>query len=414
MSRTRKIKDMIRSSNTTIKFSNTNKKDALTLFVSEYQRVTSLFVDELWNTRDIPKLIPKDITDKIKDQTWLSARAVQCSAKQASSIVRGTKKKNSQRKWRHKKLLEEGKIANAKRLMSIIEKHKESKPALDTICPELDSRFVKIDLDNETSFDGWLTLTSLGDRLKLELPFKRTRHMNRLMKRGSLKSGVRLLENSLCLLFDLPDRPKKSRGHTIGLDIGVKKVFVTSDGQRSTHDVHGWDLTNIQHRLSRRKKGSKRFQRAQMHRSNFVNWSINQLNLKDTRELRVEDIKDLRKNKRTSRFLTHWTYSEIYDKLSRACEESGVQMTRVSPAFTSQRCSSCGWTQETNRNEEEFQCKLCGFATDADRNASVNIGLDLPPIKRRERSSFDSKTGFFWEMMSEEPIVPHVQRARSS
>jgi len=403
---------MIRSSNTALKFSNTNKRDTLNLFISEYQRVTSLFVDELWDTQDIPKLVPKETTDKIKDQTWLSARAVQCSAKQASSIVRGTKKKNSQRRWRHKRLLEEGKIANAKRLLSTIEKHKESKPSLSTICPELDSRFVKIDLDNETSFDGWLTLTSLGDKIKIELPFKRTRHMNGLLKRGSLKSGVRLLGDSLCLLFDLPDRPKKSRGHTLGLDIGVKKVFVTSDGQRSTQDTHGWDLTKIQHRLSRRKKGSKGFSRAQTHRSNFIHWSINQLNLKNTKVLRVEGINDLRRHKRTSRFLTHWTYSEIYDKLSRACEESGVQMTHVSPTFTSQRCSQCGWTQETNRDEEEFQCKHCGFATDADLNASVNIGLELLPIRRRERSSFDNRTGFFWEMMSEERIVPRVQRAQ--
>jgi len=403
---------MIRSSNTTLKFSNTHKRDTLKLFVSEYQRVTSLFVDELWNTRDIPKLIPKDITSKVKTQTWLSARAVQCSAKQASSIVRGTKKKNSQRRWRHKKLLEEGKIANAKRLLSIIEKHKESKPDLSTVCPELDSRFVKIDLNNETSFDGWLTLTSLGDKLKLELPFKRTKHMNKLMKRGTLKSGVRLLGDSLCLLFDLPDKPKKSRGNTLGLDIGIKKIFVTSDGQRSNSDTHGWDLTKIQQRLSRRKKGSKRFAQAQEHRQNFIHWSINQLNLTNTKELRIEKIKDLRKHKRTSRFMSHWTYSDIMNKLSRVCEESGVRMIHTSPTYTSQRCSSCGWTQETNRNEEEFQCNSCGFATDADLNASVNIGLELLPIRRRDRSSFDNRTGFFWEMMSEERIVPHVQRAQ--
>ena len=86
---------MIRSTKTTTKFANKQKKNSLKLFIEEYKKVCQFFVDELWNLDKLPKLISKDITSKA--QTWLSARAVQCVAKQASGIVRGTKQKQKRR-----------------------------------------------------------------------------------------------------------------------------------------------------------------------------------------------------------------------------------------------------------------------------------------------------------------------------
>jgi len=82
---------MIKSSNISIKFSNKEKLNQLQIFHDEYRKVVLSFIDLLWDKENIPSLIPKDITDQLKDQTWLSARAIQACAKQASGIVRGTK-----------------------------------------------------------------------------------------------------------------------------------------------------------------------------------------------------------------------------------------------------------------------------------------------------------------------------------
>ena len=162
---------MIRSTKTTLKFANEGKRNQVSLFVDEYRRVVSEFVDLLWNEVNIPSLLPKTVTTQVS--TWLSARILQCAGKQASGIVRGTQSKQKRRKWMIGKLADEGKFKKARKLQRIYDEASITKPDIGKVNPELDSRFVKVDFDNETSFDGWITLTSLGNRLKIILPFKK-------------------------------------------------------------------------------------------------------------------------------------------------------------------------------------------------------------------------------------------------
>jgi len=88
---------MIRSSKTSVKFSNKNKVDKLNIFINDYKKVTQLFVDHYWNIKDenIPSLAPKEVTNSIS--SWLSKRALQCAAKQAIAIVKGAMKKQKKR-----------------------------------------------------------------------------------------------------------------------------------------------------------------------------------------------------------------------------------------------------------------------------------------------------------------------------
>jgi len=400
---------MIRSSKISVKFSNINKLNNLRDFIKEYKFVTQKFVDILWDLEKTPKFIPKDITDSIKEKTWLSARILQCSAKQASGIVRGTKKKNEQRLYIWNQLNNEGKFKQARKLKKIIDKNPVGLPDIKTICPELDSRFVKIDMDNKTSFDGWITLSSLGNKLKIKIPFRKTSHFNHMLESGTLKEGIRLSENNITFNFNIEDKPKKDSGITLGLDIGISKVFTTSDKQLGKEDIHGWNLSKIQNKLSRKHKGSKGFERVQQHRKNYINWSLNQLNLNDVKILKLEKIKDLRRNNKVSRFMSHWTYTDISYKLESLCEEHGVQTLYINPTYTSQRCSKCGWVRKSNRKGNLFKCKSCGFTLDADLNASLNISFDLPSISKKKRLSRPNIVGFYWNEISKESIVPCAQ-----
>ena len=72
---------MIRSSKTSLKFSNTNKLDTIHYIIDEYKAIVSKFVDLLWTMEYCPTLIPKTVTSQV--ETWLSARMKQCAAKQA-------------------------------------------------------------------------------------------------------------------------------------------------------------------------------------------------------------------------------------------------------------------------------------------------------------------------------------------
>ena len=106
--------------------------------------------------------------------------------------------------------------------------------------------------------------------------------------------------------------------------------------------------------------------------------------------------------------MSHWTYTDISYKLESLCEEHGVQTLYVSPTYTSQRCSECGWVRKSNRKGSQFKCKSCGFTLDADLNASLNIALDLPDISEKKRLSRPNKKGFYWNVIGKECIVPRA------
>jgi hypothetical protein len=400
---------MIRSTKTTLKFARIGKQNNLERFLEEYSRVVRVFVEKLWPMDTIPGLLPKDVTGSVP--SWLSARMMQAAGKQASGIVRGARKKQDKRAWMINKLHEEGKHRKARKLQRIYDEISITLPDLERVEPQLDQRFIKIDLQNSTSFDGWLTIGSIGDKLKLVLPFKKTTHFNKMLGKGQLKPSIRLCRDSVSFSFEIPDPVPTSVGVTIGIDIGQKTMLSCSNGVVSKPDKHGHDLATISEKLSRKKKGSKAFERAQDHRKNYVNWSINQLDLSGVRQVNIERIRNLRKGCASSRALSHWTYTEIFGKLESYCLEWSVSVERVNPTYTSQRCSVCGWTRKSNRKGKLFKCGRCSHEQDADLNASRNIALPLPPIWKKQRLQQLNRKGFWWFAEGQEPIVPAVHKA---
>ena len=209
---------MIKSTKTSLKFSNQGKLEELQTLIDEYREVIKSFIDLIWDQEDLKPLLPKETTNQVT--TWLSARMVQCAGKQASAIVRGTRAKQARRRFVIDKLVVGGKFKRARKLQRIYDEKSISKPNIDKVNPELDSRFVEIDLDNPTSFDGWLTLTSIGRKMKVRVPFKRTKHFNKMLSIGTLKPGIRLGNRSATFVFEIPEPEKKESGTTIGIDIG--------------------------------------------------------------------------------------------------------------------------------------------------------------------------------------------------
>ena len=81
--------------------------------------------------------------------------------------------------------------------------------------------------------------------------------------------------------------------------------------------------------------------------------------------------------KHGNKYLTHWTYFDLQRKIEYKAKEFGIEVRKVAPAYTSQRCSKCGHICKENRqNQETFICQSCGFIANADFNASQNIAID--------------------------------------
>jgi putative transposase len=58
----------------------------------------------------------------------------------------------------------------------------------------------------------------------------------------------------------------------------------------------------------------------------------------------------------------------------RMQDKAPGRVEKVSPAFTSQRCSACGQVDRDSRESQaRFVCTACGFACHADVNAAINI-----------------------------------------
>ena len=400
----------ILSSKCSLRFANRGKRDDLLRFLDEYKRVCQVIVDLLWDMEWVPLLIPRAISDQITPQTWLSARMIQACGKQASAIVRGTRDLQERRMRALGHLISERKMRQARRLQRRIDETAVGHPNLSNTHPDLDSRFFSIDWENGTSFDGWITISSIGEGMKVAIPFKRTKHLNSLIDEGGLlKNSIKLSPRFITFSFEMPEVPLREVGETIGLDVGVNSLFTSSSGQFAPGDPHGWTILKITERISRRRRDSRGFERAVAHRESFINWSVKQLNLGGVNLLRMENLIGL-KNRPISRSIRHWTYPALLTQVEETCRRHGVRVEHVDPAYTSQRCSQCGWTRRSNRSGVRFRCGICGFTADADLNASVNLSIVLPPQGAEGRKG-RNMAGFFWHSnppVGQEPMVPGV------
>ncbi len=70
----------------------------------------------------------------------------------------------------------------------------------------------------------------------------------------------------------------------------------------------------------------------------------------------------------------------------------GIKVAQVSPAYTSQRCSLCGFTHENNRrSKHQLVCRKCEYELNADYNASKKIARKL--LKRLHSGQTSSGGG---------------------
>jgi len=211
--------------------------------------------------------------------------------------------------------------------------------------------------------------------------------------------SILLGKNSIDFRYENQLPEIKSSGIIVGIDTGVKSVFTSSDGQISKlTDKHGHSFESILTKLSRKKKESKAFRKTQDQRKNFINWSINQLNLSEINQVNLEHIDNLFYKHNTSRKLKGFTNKLIEDKLKRYLEENGVRLILKNSVYKSQRCNQCGMVYHSNRKGKIYTCKNCGNIEDADLNSEKNNEIDLPEIPKWVISSkLNRKFGFLWK-----------------
>ena len=196
--------------------------------------------------------------------------------------------------------------------------------------------------------------------------------------------------------------PAPGNGQTVGIDRGVAVSAALSTGQlRHAPALTAQEragLRRMQRTLARAARGSNRRAR--------VKYAIARLRARETDRrkdwaekvstdiarrfgvIRVEDLniasmtrsaKGTRENPgrnvRAKAGLNREILGSGWGLLVRRLQDKAPgRVQKISPAFTSQRCSACGQVDRDSRESQAvFRCTACGFACHADVNAAINI-----------------------------------------
>ncbi|SEP29520.1 transposase, IS605 OrfB family, central region [Halogranum amylolyticum] len=110
------------------------------------------------------------------------------------------------------------------------------------------------------------------------------------------------------------------------------------------------------------------------------------------RHIAFENLTEIRKRMVGAKRFHAWAFRRLYQYVEYKTEMFGIEVEQVSPAYTSRRCSSCGFTHETNRkSKHQFVCQKCEYELNADYNASKNIARKL--LKRLHSGQKSSSGG---------------------
>lgn len=72
----------------------------------------------------------------------------------------------------------------------------------------------------------------------------------------------------------------------------------------------------------------------------------------------------------------HWAPGMVLDAIRWQAEQLGAELVLVNPAYTSMRCSECGYIDAANRpTQADFKCTQCGYKNNADKNAARNLSI---------------------------------------
>lgn len=178
----------------------------------------------------------------------------------------------------------------------------------------------------------------------------------------------------------------------IGVDVGIKEFYTTSNGDKVDNPKHlehaQKRLAREQRKLSRRIKGSRNYEKqrikvARVHervtnqRDDFLQQKSTKL-ICENQTICIEDlnIKGMLRNRHLSKAISSVSWSKFFDMLEYKARWYGRTIVRI-PTFypSSQTCSCCGYKNPLVKDLKvrEWECPQCHTVHDRDINAGINI-----------------------------------------
>ena len=194
------------------------------------------------------------------------------------------------------------------------------------------------------------------------------------------------------VLVETEHNPIESTGCTIGIDLGIKDLLITSDGEKfnniRTTKKYEDKLAKEQRKLSHKKKGSKNWDKqrikvARIHEK-IHNTRIDNLH-KISHDLVSENqviisenlaVSNMVKNRNLAKSISDCGWYELTRQINYKAEWNNRKYVKIGK-FTksSQPCHVCGYVNSDTKDlsVREWTCHNCGTIHDRDVNAAINI-----------------------------------------
>ena len=274
-------------------------------------------------------------------------------------------------------------------------------PTLWQTCIQANANVVELGPAQDSSFDYWLTISTLEFRKQLLIPVKLAEYHREALKGKTINNSVTLNKRDdewwLTLSYDevVPVYTEPS-APVIGVDVGIANFLTTSDGKQYG-TFHG-KLRERQKRDREKrrrkamlrkcleKKGVKKLpstssrsgQRLIHHVRQEINRAVNQCFTEHEgaqfafEHLSVATMKY--KARAMNAYMHASNLAHVPRQIAWNAAKRGVAAVKVKSAYSSQECSVCHYPDRANRPDQQtFCCVVCGYSTHADLNAALNI-----------------------------------------
>jgi putative transposase len=204
--------------------------------------------------------------------------------------------------------------------------------------------------------------------------------------------------------------PHEPTGKQVGIDVGLKSFYTDSDGQTIENPRYlrkaEKKLKRLHRRVSRKvkrdvyrkqaiKRLAKGYLKVSRQRKDFASKQASAL-VKSSDFLAYEDLKIayLVKNHRLAKSISDASWGLFLSWVRYYAGLHGIPVVAVSPRYTTQDCSGCGYRVQKTLSMRTHICPNCGLMLDRDENAALNIlAAALLIVAALNRTAGQAETG---------------------